>query len=322
MSLKNKLNTWVKNALITEDQQAKIIAFEKQKSNGFLSKTALIIAGLFIGLGFCLIVAANWDILPTILKFVLDFVVFGCLVYGAFESIRKEKTHFKDLFLFLSFLMIAATIGLTAQTFNLSGGWTSFALSWCLLSLPYVLLSESFSFNVIWVLLLSSALLDDVLEKFFEYMFGHFEGVVWITLICAALSYAFEMFYDICKKKLLLFRAASKIALFWSYIALISIAMRFGITHTYYNEFKATAVCFVLIFIIVRLFWAFKEQNMLSFKRNTFLLEAYIFIFFASLFDDLLISGFGFILCGLAILLMVYCYKRTAKYIQKMEIFK
>ena len=41
-----------------------------------------------------------------------------------------------------------------------------------------------------------------------------------------------------------------------------------------------------------------------------------------TLFNDLLESGFGFILCGLFILLMFYVFKKTAKKIQKWEIFK
>ena len=322
MSLKNKLNTWAQNELITNDQKEKILTFEKQNNNGFLAKTALIIAGLFIGLGICLIVASNWEFLPTIVKFIGDFALFSAFLYGVYYCIQNKKEHFKDLFLFLSFLMIAATIGLTAQTFNLSGGWESFALSWALLSIPYVLLSKSFSFNIIWSLLLFSSISHDLLEQFFDYVFDHFEGLVWLVLISSALAYAFDMLYDMIKKRITLFHALSKLAVLEAYIALISMVFSYGLASSYNKDFTYLAVLFILAFLVVRLFWAFKKQDMLSFKRNTFLLEAYIFCFFASLFDDLLYSGFGFILSGLFILLMFYIFKKTAKYIQKLEIFK
>ena len=210
MSLKNKLNTWVQRSLITKEQQEKILTFERNNNSGFVAKTALVIAGLFIGLGICLIVAANWDVLPTLYKFTLDFAAFGSFLYGVYYSHQNKREHFKDMFLFLSFLMIGATIGLTAQTFNLSGGWSSFALSWSLLSIPYVLLSRSFSFNFIWSFLLFSSISQDLLDKFFDYIFNHFEGLVWFVLIASALAYAFDMLYDLIKKKILLFCAIKK----------------------------------------------------------------------------------------------------------------
>ncbi len=322
MSLKNKLNTWVQRSLITKEQQEKILTFERNSNSGFVAKTALIIAGLFIGLGICLIVAANWDDLPTLYKFALDFAGFGAFLYGAYYSFQNKRPHLKDMFLFLSFLMVGATIGLTAQTFNLSGGWSSFAFSWAMLSLPYVLLSRSFSFNFIWSFLLFSAISQDLLEKFFDYIFNHFEGLVWFVLIASALAYAFDMIFDLIKKKILLFKALSKLSVFGAYIALINIALSYGLMHSYNHKFTFLAVLFVALFLVCRMFWAFKEQNISSFKHNAFLAEAYIFIFFASLFDDLLMSGFGFILCGLAILLMFYIFKKTSKRIQKLEIFK
>lgn len=322
MSLKNKLNTWAQNELITDEQKEKIFAFEREHNNGFLAKTALIIAGLFIGLGICLIVASNWQFLSTSVKFIGDFALFSAFLYGVYYCIENKKEHFKDLFLFLSFLMVAATIGLTAQTFHLSGGWESFALSWALLSIPYVLLSKSFSFNIIWSLLLFSSISHDFLEQFFDYMFDHFEGVVWLVLISSALSYVFDMFYDLIKKKIMLFKAFSKLALLGAYVALISMVFTYGLSYSYNHKFTYLAVLFILAFLALRLFWAFKKQDMLSFKRNTFLLEAYIFFFFASLFNDLLYSGFGFISSGLFILLMFYVFKKTAKHIQKLEIFK
>ena len=281
-----------------------------------------MIAGLFIGLGICLIVAANWDVLPTLYKFTLDFAAFGSFLYGVYYSHQNKREHFKDMFLFLSFLMIGATIGLTAQTFNLSGGWSSFALSWSLLSIPYVLLSRSFSFNFIWSFLLFSSISQDLLDKFFDYIFNHFEGLVWFVLIASALAYAFDMLYDLIKKKILLPKALSKLCVFSAYFALINIALSYGLAHNYNHKFTFLAVLFVALFLVCRMFWAFKEQNISSFKHNAFLAEAYIFVFFASLFDDLLKSGFGFILCGLSILLLFYIFKKTSKHIQKLEIFK
>lgn len=322
MSVKNKLNTWVEHKLISKEQQEKITAFEREHNNGFLAKTALVLAGLFIGLGICLIVAANWDLLPSAVKIVMDFVLFGAMAGGAYYTSLKQKQHLKDMFLFLCFLMTGATIGLTSQIFQLSGSWQSFAIFWSALSVPYVLLSSSFSLGTFWSFIFVSGLVCDVFEQFLEYVFEHEEGLIWLVLMCGALSYGFEMIYREIKKKILLPDVFAKWMLFFAYWALFSLAFGYGLPNKYNIHFSYIAVAFVVLFFASRLFWAFKGQNMLSFKRNTLMFEGYVFCFFASLFDDLLTSGFGFILSGLFILLMFYVFKKTAKRIQKWEIFK
>ena len=317
MSLQKKLDLWVQKKLITQKQKDKILAFEKTGNNGFVTKTALVISALFIGLGICLVTAANWDAIPTGVKFLGDFALFGAFLFGAFEGIQKNRPHMKDAFLFLAFLMIAATIGLIAQTFNLNGSWESFALMWAGLSVPYVLLSKSYSFNIIWALVLFSGLDHQILEPIFDYIFSHFDGMVWACLMTFALSYGFDMIYDKLKGRILIFKALAKLCLFAAYYVLIAIVFEYGLPYQYNKDFKALAVLFIAFVLVLRGGLAYQSQNISSLKHNTFLIEAYIFAFFASLFDDLLSSGFGFILSGLAILLMIYVFKKTAQYIQK-----
>jgi len=317
MSLQKKLDLWAQKKLITQKQSDKILSFEKENNNGFFAKTALIISALFIGLGICLIVAANWEKLPTVVKFIADFAIFGAFVYGAWQSIQKNKVHPADVFLFLSFLMTAATIGLVAQTFHLNGSWTSFALSWAVLSLPYVLFSQSFSFNIFWWLVFFSGLFNGILEPVIDYVFSHFDGMVWLCLMSGALSHGLDMIDKVIKGRVLLLKSLSKLCLLEAYIALIGIALGYGLPHHYNHDFTAFAVIFVAAVLVFRGFLAYQTQNISSLKNNTFLAEAYIFAFFASLFDDLLMSGFGFILSGLFILLMIYVFKKTAKYLQE-----
>lgn len=322
MSLKNKLNLWVENKLISKEEQDNIMAFEREHNNGFLAKTALVVAGLFIGLGICLIVAANWDLLPAFVKIVGDFAVFGGMAGGAYYAVQKQKPHLKDMFLFLNFLMTGATIGLIAQVFQMSGSWQSFALFWSVLSVPYVLLSGSFSLGSFWVFVFISGLAGDVFEKILEYFLEDAKGLMLFVLICCALSYAFEMIYCEIKKKVLLVKVFEKWMMFFAYFALIALAFDYGFPSKYNHDFSYAAVAFVVLFFAARLGWAFRKQNMLSFKRNTLMFEGYVFLFFASLFDDLLTSGFGFILGGLFILLMFYVFKKTASKLKKWEIFK
>ena len=69
------------------------------------------------------------------------------------------------------------------------------------------------------------------------------------------------------------------------------------------------------------MWFAIKKQDINLFKRNTVLLEIWIFILFARCFGNLFMSGIGFILGGLTILGMIKILKKTSKFIQNMEAF-
>ncbi len=319
MSLKNKLNLWVQNALITPEEKEKILTFEQNRNNGFFSKSLFIVASIFIGLGICLVVASNWEAIGACFKFIIDFAVFGAFLYGVYYGIRKQNNALRDVFLFLSFLMVGATIGLTGQVFHLSGGWMKFALFWAVLSLPYVLLSGSVSLNTVWSILLFSALIDEKLLEFLSLYLNGLEGCIALVLSFSALSYFAEQGYIYLKKRILLPHAMAKLSLMMAYFFTISIALSYGLR--FYHK-EALAVLFVLGFLGVRLFFAFQRQDICSFKHNIFLLEGYIFCYFFSLFGGLLMTGFGFIFCGLFILLLVYVFKKTSKYFKNGEFFK
>lgn len=322
MLLKNKLKTWQENNLITQEQFEKIFDFEKNSRNSLFAKTVLMMAAFFIGLGICLIVASNWEAIPVIARFILDFALFVAILYGAFFAINRQKPHLKDLFLALSFLMTAATIGLTSQTFHLVGSFQSFALSLACLSVPYILLSTSFSLNTIWLIVFSLGACQGYLEIFFDYIFLHVGWLFWLCVVLLGISYIFNLLDRTIKRRILLPAAAARLAVLGAYIVLLSIVFGYALPSHYNSDFTYFAVVFVLLFLSARLIFAYYRQDLSSFKYNTFFLEAYIFMYFASLFDDLLTSGFGFVLSGLSILGLFYLFKKSSKFIKKWEIFK
>ena len=112
MSLTKKVNTWVEQRIITTEQKEKILAFENKKGNNTFWNTAFIIAGILIGLGVCLLIAANWSVLPAAVKLIGDFALLGALIYGIYWSIQTQHKGLKELFTILSFLLIGGTIGL------------------------------------------------------------------------------------------------------------------------------------------------------------------------------------------------------------------
>ena len=70
MKIEKKLNEWVSKSLITKEQQASIVNYEKEiasKSNKVLY-AFLTFGVLLIGIGIISIIASNWENIPEIVK--------------------------------------------------------------------------------------------------------------------------------------------------------------------------------------------------------------------------------------------------------------
>ena len=323
MKIANKLQNWVKLGLITQKQAEEILRSEQSNHSNIVWKWMYGIAGLFIGLGLILIISANWDYIPESLKLFGDFAVWAGVLYGAYQSVIKEKGKIKELFLVLSFLFIGATIGLIAQIFNLSGGWHSFAMAWSLLGLPFVLFSRLLSFNFCWLWLFFTLFDFSWLEKILDYMDRHLDGLVIAVVVLSLISYAGKKLDEIFNKYTLIPKALQNLSMFMAYVVIF-----FGsfIRHEwfffYFSDVSVVlAYIFAFIFFGARMFLAVQAQNMLSFKRNAIAVEIYIFMIFANRFGNLLLSGFGFIISGLAVLGLIYLLRKTSKCIKSMGVF-
>ena len=319
MLMANKLQKWVDNQLITQEQKEQIIYFEKQGGNNLFWRSAFIIAGLLIGLGIILIVASNWNIVPVWLKLFVDFSISLSFVCGAYWTIITNKKKLKELFLILSFLMVGATIGLIGQIFNLNGGWESFSSSWALLGLPFVFYSRSLFFNIIWVYFFNNLTIyiwgREWLRKLLDLLNNDFIISVSIVIILSLFSYGMKKIDDKTNKYTLIFKAFALMALWSAYFGVLVSSLNWGVA--------SLSSCIVVFgFLVYRILLALKTQNVLSFRRNITLAELYIFAIFATRYGDLLSSGIGFIVAGLIILLFIYILKKTSNYIKNMEVFK
>lgn len=321
MSLAKKTNNWVKNNLISEQQAQAILTFEKSRHNNTFWRTAFIIAGLLIGLGIILIISANWEHIPEFVRLTGAFTLLGVFSYCTYWQLQEQHNGWKEFFAFLSFLVIGSTIGLISQTFNLDGSWRSFVLAWTMLGLPFVLVSRTLFFNIVWLLLfLSYFKIDAIL--------GHCLDTVQLsilsTLILTVLSYAGSKLDEICHRYTLLAKALEKITIWSAYIVVFYIAGRWGLEGRWkgYGTEVWLANIFIFAFAAFRMFLAVRAQNVTSFKRNALLAEIYIFLLFLWGVKSLFTSGIVFILGGLLILLLIYVLRRTTQYIKRMEIFK
>ena len=318
MEIQKKIDKWVENELITKAQGDSILKFEQSYNNGIFGKTAFIIAGLLIGIGICLIIASNWDETPTFLKVTGCFGMLGAFSYNAYKNVLAKNEKLMELFLILAFLMVGATIGLFGQIFNLDGGFNSFCTGWALLGTPYVLFSKSVRFNIVWGILLFR--IWNIFELL-DTLLGSFIIVIWFV----AMSFIFKIFDDKFGKFSKLPIGMAKLLTFMSYVIVFMAGIRWGLDSFFFrnNNILNTIMANVLVFGFLGgyMLFAVKKQNIDLFKRNTVLLEIWIFILFARSFGNLFMNGIGFILGGLAILGMIKILKKTSKFIQNMEAF-
>lgn len=324
MKMSDKLQQLVAQGLISQEQAEKIMLSEQATHSGLAWKLMYWIASLLIGLGIILIIGSNWAAIPAAVKLIGDFAIWAGILYGTYWSIINKKERIKELFLTLSFLFVAATIGLIAQIFNLSGGWHSFATAWALLSFVFVVFSRIIVLNMIWLWLFFSILNLEFLARFLEPLLrkGPITALITGTVLCAMLSYAGNQLYKAINKLIVLPKAFAIYFLIGMYFVAVFGGAILGFEHSkYLGHSPFLANVFVFVFLGIRLLLAVHNKNMKSFIRNTHLLELYILFLFVTRYGNLFMSGVGFIVGGLLLLGVLYLLKKTSKYIKTLEVF-
>ena len=314
------LDELVANKIITQDQAEKILSYSKSGNMSKAWRFLYWIAGLFIGLGTILLISANWDDIPDLAKLVADFAIWGGVLCGTYWSVVNKKERCKELFLTLSCLFVGATIGLIAQIFNLGGNWSSFALSWSLLSLVFVLCSRLTVLNILWLWLMSGSISEEILDKIAKMIekiikcYDELTILIYVTACLAVLAYVGKLLYEMINKKIVLPKAFYLLCVFFMYFVVLLFGGHIGFDNNWANVF-------VFAFLACRLLLAVKDKNMRAFMFNTHLVELYILFLFLSRFNNLFETGVGFLLAGFLLLAGIYVLRKTSKYIKKMEIF-
>lgn len=330
MSLERKLKKWIEMELVTQEQASSILNFEKKDSNTTFWRSLYIFSGILIGLGICLIVASNWEVIPSPLKFSIDFIISLFFVWNAYKNIENRRKGLSELFLILSFLMIGATIGLTGQVFNLEGGWVSFAFFWAMLGIPFVVCSHSLFLNYSWLILFfhffALECVVNVLQPIFIWIseIKFFQrGFLLQTLfvfIFYLMSFLMKNLDKNFHKYTILPQLSANLFLLCSYVSLSVIAcLGLDIVDRFAKYFS---IAFVFFCLGYRMWLGIKNKDAVLFKQNSIFAEIYIFSLFATKMGDLFASGLGFIFSGLFILLAIYILKKTSNYIKNMEMFQ
>ena len=318
---KKELEKLNKEGLITSQQVENIISYyQKNTDNNKLWKRLFVIAALLIALGIILVIGANWSVIPNFLKISMDFVLFLVLVYADYYFIINNKKNLSEVFLVISFFMVAGTIGLIAQVYNLDGGWLSFARFWMFLTIPFVFLSKTYLINILWLLLLFNSFphsfytwLHDIYSYFVsdflpfptEYNISIFSILVYF-LLKFLYSFSIDLYHKF-DRKIIITKAFSIIVKITIYYFVFIMA----IDKNFVN------IIFVFSLLAYKMYKSFQNRKEKSFRNYAILTEIYIIYLFVSAYGNLLFTGIGFIIGGIFLLISIYVLRKVLAYIKK-----
>jgi hypothetical protein len=144
--LYEELPQLVAQGVLTPEAEARLRAHYGPLEPARPARLAVIIFSLFgallIGAGVILLLAHNWDHLTRPMRTVLSFlplvVAQGLAAWTLFN--RPHSLAWREGVGSFLFLAVGASISLVAQTYNISGDFPRFLLTWTLLGLPVVYL--------------------------------------------------------------------------------------------------------------------------------------------------------------------------------------
>ena len=164
-SLKGKFKRWEEAGLISEEQSAGILAFEKERKGGKLIKDLTNVGIFAILLGLASIVASNWTAIPDTLKLVGHFAL-NLLVVGFMLRIDGEKHPVRrDACVLLLFGLFLTFIALIGQTYQLHGDLHITLALWLAICTPFVwYFGRTYTVAVPWLVMVLITIYLNMIE--------------------------------------------------------------------------------------------------------------------------------------------------------------
>jgi len=320
---KKELEKLNKEGLITSQQVEQIFSYyQKNNDNTKLWKRLFIISALLIALGIILIIGANWASIPNFIKIAADFILFLALVYADYYFISNNKKNLSEVFLVISFFMVAGTIGLIAQVYNLDGGWLSFARFWMFLTIPFIFLSRTFLINMLWLVLLCNSFpqsfydgLHDIYSFFVDKLLP-FPKTYNISLFSILLYCLLDFFhslgtilYETLNKKFIIIKAFNILTKLAAWYVILVLAFQRNIVD----------ITFIFFLLAYKMYKSFKYKKEKVFRNFAIVTEVYIIYLFVSSYGNLLFTGIGFVMGGILLLISIYVLRKVLIYIKNLE---
>ncbi|KXI30068.1 DUF2157 domain-containing protein [Paraglaciecola hydrolytica] len=163
---------------------------------GFLSKLLLCFGALAIACGVIFFVAANWQDMSRLIKFVL----LQLLVVAPIIIYLRSKTHtlLSQISLTSAFILLGALMAYFGQTYQTGADPWQLFFNWALLGLPWVIISR---FSPLWMMFLallnlSLVLYHDALGTLLPFGINRDESLFWCLL---SLNYLSLIMWELCR---------------------------------------------------------------------------------------------------------------------------
>lgn len=273
------------NTLLDSDIMRRRIVF---------SISLLGIFSILTGLG--LIIAANWAVIPAILKVSGGLACLAISLVATSIFQKNKKTLWAEAFLFISFLLIGGNIALIQQSYHLSLSWQMGSLTWWSLSLPIVFFARYKLIPLCSIGLLLFSIWDIIWEM--NYML--LVGILFVLMMAT-------FFFNGAKAKFIR-DLAFILAIFFLYIGDMSSG-------------TVTAVVGVVtttLFLIFALDFTKTEEGQVRYYNCLFLFVAWrIFLLFWNAYYDLNNIGIMLVVFGTVLLVGAGLYTYYLKQIKE-----
>ncbi len=290
MNLSKKTDEWVKNNLLSPEQQADIMAFESGRHKPFRWLSLLWLGVFSFFLGLLSLVADYWQTIPDWLKLTGAFVLLSSGIIATIYFFKKEKHMLAEVGLFFTFLMIGGGIGLVAQVFNLPVDSGEGFLAWAALSLIIVLLSKRELLSLLWIPLFLGGVLGymrlELLLLFFT------QAPLLAVSVFAGILFALIYISDLSAFPFL--RAVNRWAVVLYYAVLILGEDRM--------QDMMSGFCISVAFLALLAWYAMHTNRIRLFNWTLFFIAVRFVMLYFQVFESLGVAGTWLIVSGLLIL--------------------
>ena len=290
MNLNKKTDEWVKNNLLSPEQQSEIMAFESGRRKPFRVLSILWLGIFSFFLGIISLVADYWDVIPDWAKLTGAGILLASGIGATVYFFKKEKHLLAEVGLFFTFLMIGGGIGLIAQIFNLPVDSGEGFLAWAALSLIIVLMSRRELLPLLWIPLFLGGVLGYMRLELLLLFFTQTP----LLAVSATAGLLFGLIYVSGLSTAPFLRAVNRWAIVLYYAVLIlgedglhDIMTGFGIS---------------IGFLAILAWYAMHAGRVRLFNWTLFFIAVRLVILYFQVFESLGIAGMWLTLSGLVIL--------------------
>lgn len=151
MKLYNRLQDWLNQGFISQEQLTQIQEYEDKRARPWVSSAFMILGATVLGLGVISVIAANWDDISSPLKVIGDFIILIIAAAMIFDSWRKNTILKTDLWILFFLIFYSASLALITQIYNLSGPAYSLLLFWSLMTAALMIFAQHMFVSLLWI---------------------------------------------------------------------------------------------------------------------------------------------------------------------------